>query len=79
MTTSPSELLLRLLVNGLFGLALIASIPRSIRRGYAIGFFWDFQRQSEPKRFWTYLAFISLLALASTSIAVQAAIGLLSQ
>jgi len=65
MTTSPFELILKALINIAVALALFAFVRRSIQRGYAFGLWWDFQRESEPIRFWMWTAFLGIAAAGS--------------
>jgi hypothetical protein len=71
MTTSPFELALGLLVHVILGVLLLGFVARSLRRGYAVGFWWDFQRQAEPVRFWCWIVFVTFAGLSAFWLAVQ--------
>ena len=76
MTTSPFELALKLLLNAAIGLVLLGAVRRSWQRGYATGLWWDFQRESEPVRFWSCLVFLTLAGFGGIWVAVRAALEL---
>ncbi len=73
MTTSPSELALQLLIDFAMAIVLGVYIRRSIKSGYAVGLWWDFQRQSEPVRFWTWLTVVGLVGMSSFGTAFEMA------
>ena len=63
MTTSPFELAARTLLSAAMGVILIGYVRQSLRQGYAVGIWWDFQRDGEPKRFWLWIAFVAVTAV----------------
>ena len=76
MTISPFELAARTLLSAAMGVILIGYVRQSLRQGYAVGIWWDFQRDDEPKRFWLWIAFVAVTAVSQLWVAAAHAIEL---
>ena len=80
MITSPFELAFGAFIAVAIGVILLGYVRASVRRGYAYGLWWDFQRDSEPVRFWIWIAFVVATAFGQLwqgTIAVGKLAGLL--
>ncbi len=70
MTIFPFEEALRGLLSLAMGIILFDFARASLKRGYVYGLWWDFQRDTQPKRFWLYIAFLIAVAFGQVWYAV---------
>jgi hypothetical protein len=67
------------IINLIVAVALAAYVRNAIRTRAAVGLWWDFLRDEEPIRYWTWLALMTFVTTSSIWSAVEMASGLRGQ